>query len=54
MYCTGLRISFAEKRAAAQKAEADFFALLRESGLARPGAVWKEVGVVLLIGFVPQ
>ncbi|KAH9918202.1 uncharacterized protein BXZ73DRAFT_53056 [Epithele typhae] len=31
------------KRAAAQKAEADFFALLRESGLAKPGAVWKEV-----------
>ncbi|KZT72468.1 HSP90-domain-containing protein [Daedalea quercina L-15889] len=32
-----------KKRAAAQKAEADFFALLKESGVARPGAVWKEV-----------
>ena len=35
----------AEKRAAAQKAEADFFALLKESGLAKPGAVWKVVRV---------
>ncbi|RDX55471.1 hypothetical protein OH76DRAFT_1339032 [Lentinus brumalis] len=32
-----------KKRAAAQKAEADFFALLKESGLATPGAVWKEI-----------
>ncbi|KAI0080892.1 hypothetical protein K474DRAFT_1636919 [Panus rudis PR-1116 ss-1] len=32
-----------KKRAAAQKAEADFFALLKESGIAKPGAVWKEV-----------
>ncbi|KAI1789556.1 hypothetical protein LXA43DRAFT_892736 [Ganoderma leucocontextum] len=32
-----------QKRAAAQKAEADFFALLGESGLAKPGAVWKEI-----------
>ncbi|TBU49369.1 hypothetical protein BD309DRAFT_851694 [Dichomitus squalens] len=32
-----------QKRAAAQKAEADFFALLRESGLAKPGAAWKEI-----------
>ncbi|KAI0698538.1 hypothetical protein C8T65DRAFT_581745 [Cerioporus squamosus] len=32
-----------KKRAAAQKAEADFFALLKESGLAKPGAVWKEI-----------
>ncbi len=40
-------MSSAEKRAAAQKAEADFFALLRESGLVKPGAVWKEVcGIV--------
>lgn len=46
-------MSFVEKRAAAQKAEADFFALLRESGLAKPRAVWKEVGAVLLTGFVP-
>ena len=36
-----------EKRAAAQKAEADFFALLKESGLAKQGAVWKEVSHVL-------
>ena len=32
-----------EKRAAAQKAEADFFALIKESGIGKPGAVWKEV-----------
>lgn len=32
-----------EKRAAAQKAEADFFVLLKESGIAKSGAVWKEV-----------
>lgn len=32
-----------EKRAAAQKAEADFFALLKESGIATEGAVWKDV-----------
>ncbi len=32
------------KRALAQKAEADFFALLRESGIAQEGAVWKEAG----------
>ena len=38
--------NFTEKRAAAQKAEADFFALLKESGLAKPGAVWKEVRVL--------
>lgn len=31
------------KRALAQKAEADFFALLRESGVAQQGAAWKEV-----------
>ncbi|OSC98923.1 hypothetical protein PYCCODRAFT_1470576 [Trametes coccinea BRFM310] len=31
------------KRAAALKAEKDFFALLKESGLAKPGAVWKEI-----------
>ncbi|KAH9965878.1 Hsp90 protein-domain-containing protein [Russula dissimulans] len=30
------------KRELAQKAEADFFALLRESGIAQDGAVWKE------------
>ncbi|KAI0774144.1 hypothetical protein C8Q74DRAFT_813049 [Fomes fomentarius] len=32
-----------QKRAAAKKAEADFFALLKEGGLAKPGAVWKEI-----------
>ncbi|PCH41166.1 hypothetical protein WOLCODRAFT_71349 [Wolfiporia cocos MD-104 SS10] len=32
-----------KKRAAAQKAEADFFTLLNESGIAKPGAVWKDV-----------
>ncbi|KAF7793686.1 hypothetical protein EIP86_004801 [Pleurotus ostreatoroseus] len=32
-----------KKRAAAQKAEADFFALIKESGIGKPGAVWKEV-----------
>ncbi|KAI9001432.1 hypothetical protein BD414DRAFT_452913 [Trametes punicea] len=32
-----------QKRAAALKAEKDFFALLKESGLAKPGAVWKEI-----------
>ncbi|EPT03672.1 hypothetical protein FOMPIDRAFT_1028529 [Fomitopsis schrenkii] len=32
-----------KKRAAAQKAEADFFAMLKESSIAKPGAVWKDV-----------
>lgn len=32
-----------EKRAAAQKAEADFFVLLKEKGNILPGSVWKEV-----------
>ncbi|KAI0702847.1 hypothetical protein BC835DRAFT_1426595 [Cytidiella melzeri] len=32
-----------KKRIAAQKAEVDFFALLKESGIAKPGAVWKDV-----------
>ncbi|KAH9853620.1 hypothetical protein C2E23DRAFT_112691 [Lenzites betulinus] len=32
-----------QKRAAAQKAEKDFFALLKESGLAKPDAAWKEI-----------
>ncbi|KAI0092715.1 hypothetical protein BDY19DRAFT_990412 [Irpex rosettiformis] len=32
-----------KKRAAAQKAEVDFFALLKESGIAKAGAVWKDV-----------
>jgi hypothetical protein len=33
-----------EKRAAAQKAEADFFALLKEHGPVQEGTPWKEVG----------
>ncbi|KAI0750668.1 hypothetical protein C8Q80DRAFT_1100024 [Daedaleopsis nitida] len=32
-----------QKRAAAKKAEAAFFALLKESGLANPGAIWVEI-----------
>ncbi|KAI0268205.1 Hsp90 protein-domain-containing protein [Gloeopeniophorella convolvens] len=32
-----------KKRALAQKAEADFFSLLREGGIAQEGAIWKEV-----------
>ncbi|THH19791.1 hypothetical protein EW146_g1461 [Bondarzewia mesenterica] len=32
-----------KKRAAAKKAEADFFILLRESGVANAGSVWKDV-----------
>ncbi|KAK7695992.1 hypothetical protein QCA50_000632 [Cerrena zonata] len=32
-----------KKRAAAQKAETDFFALLKESGIAKPGTIWKDV-----------
>ena len=39
----------AEKRAAAQKAEADFFVLLKESGIAKPGAIWKEVRLRLIL-----
>lgn len=37
-----------EKRAAAQKAEADFFALLKESGIATVGAVWKDVSSIYI------
>lgn len=32
-----------EKRAAAQKAEADFFALLKESGIIKADSMWKDV-----------
>ncbi|KAJ8455308.1 hypothetical protein ONZ51_g12521 [Trametes cubensis] len=32
-----------QKRLAALKAEKDFFALLKESGLAKPGAIWKDI-----------
>lgn len=37
-----------EKRSLAQKAEADFFTLLRESGIAQDSAVWKDVGDCLV------
>jgi hypothetical protein len=46
-----MRWTFSEKRALAQKAEADFFALLRESGVAQDGAVWKEAGNCLVQPF---
>jgi hypothetical protein len=39
----GLANSFAGKRAAAQKAESDFFALLRENKLSAPDLLWKDV-----------
>lgn len=45
---------FAEKRAAAQKAEADFFSLLKESGIAKSGAVWKDVGLCRSIEMSPS
>ncbi|KAI0952204.1 hypothetical protein AcW1_004367 [Taiwanofungus camphoratus] len=32
-----------KKRVAAQKAEVDFFALLKESEIAKPGVVWRDV-----------
>ena len=38
-----LKSVFLGKRALAQKAEAEFFVLLRESGVAQQGAAWKEV-----------
>lgn len=37
-----------EKRAAAKKAEADFFSLLRESGLIRSNTLWKDVSTSVL------
>jgi hypothetical protein len=46
---SGLIFYIAEKRAAAQKAEIDFFALLKESGVAKPGAVWKDVRDLLAV-----
>ena len=36
----------AEKRTAAEKAEANFFALLRERGRFDVGSVWKDVGTL--------
>lgn len=41
--CRSILTYEVEKRAAAQKAEADFFTLLQESGVAKLGVVWKEV-----------
>ena len=46
-----MRWTLSEKRALAQKAETDFFALLRESGIAQDGAVWKEAGNCLVQPF---
>ena len=43
LWCSSREIFFLGKRALAQKAEADFFALLRERGIAQAGAIWKEV-----------
>jgi heat shock protein beta len=36
-----------EKRMAAEKAEADFFTLLRESGVVRSDSSWKDVSIFL-------
>jgi hypothetical protein len=44
LYTVPHKLNFPGKRALAQKAEADFFALLRESGIAQEGAIWKEAG----------
>ena len=44
LYTVPHKLYFPGKRALAQKAEADFFALLRESGIAHEGAIWKEAG----------
>lgn len=40
--CTQLTLDL-EKRVAAEKAEANFFALLRESGMVRSDSLWKDV-----------
>ena len=42
-YLHDLKSIFLGKRALAQKAEADFFVLLRECGVTQQGAIWKEV-----------
>jgi hypothetical protein len=44
--CTQLTLNL-EKRAAAEKAETDFFALLRESGTVRSDSSWKDVSFCL-------
>jgi transcription elongation regulator 1 len=44
LYTVPPKLDFPGKRALAQKAEADFFVLLRESGIAQEGAIWKEAG----------
>lgn len=38
---------YLEKRIAAEQAEADFFALLRESGVVRSDSLWKDVSIGL-------
>jgi len=43
IYPFNVTFVMAEKRAAAQKAEADFFALLKESGIVQSDAAWKDV-----------
>ena len=43
-----LKSLFLGKRALAQKAEADFFILLKESGVAQQGAAWKEVSQLFI------
>lgn len=43
VYLHDLKSVYSGKRALAQKAEADFFVLLRESGVTQQGAIWKEV-----------
>ena len=43
LYAAPHKQDFPGKRRLAQKAEVDFFALLRESGIAQ-GAIWKEAG----------
>lgn len=40
---TGTNMRVVEKRAAAQQAEANFFALLRASGLVTADSAWKDV-----------
>ena len=43
IYPFNVTFVMAEKRAAAQRAEAYFFALLKESGVVRSDAAWKDV-----------
>jgi transcription elongation regulator 1 len=43
---------FTEKRAAAQKAETDFFSLLRERKLSSSDLLWKDVHAFAISGFI--